>query len=388
MKKVYGITNPKKIDYLFSMLVALVAVTALWVGIWIAATKSFENANLSFDFFEKAIKFDLNDANYMIVLLQSSVLYGGFAYALAMLVLALAKKKFRAIWGAFGIALAGLTISLEIGFVNVYANQTVSQVAGVFAVVLAILCIATAVFTYSMSKFTCKLIVCDKLYDSEFQKESNGLLKDKEKEIVGLSKSEAVYDAIHDKKVQPKSKKKQIEKLEEKKQEVIKEEKEEKLAKVEEQKPEIIEQEELDEENDLAKEDTDANSPFGIKANHYTFEQKLKIAKPVARKYFKDIKAYFEEIGFKSALTKSGETFSHKNTKFAVITTAGKSGLKIYFKLSPANYEDSTLPFKDVSDKKKYEKTPLMFVVKSDLAVRRAKALMDDIKKEIDNEEK
>ena len=112
------------------------------------------------------------------------------------------------------------------------------------------------------------------------------------------------------------------------------------------------------------------------------------MAKPVARQYFKDIKKYFEELGFKSNLTKSAQTFTYKNTKYAIITTAGKSGLKVYFKLDPANYKNLTIPFTDASDKKKYEKTPFLFIVKSDLAVRRAKALMDDIKKTLENEEK
>ena len=360
MKKVYGITNPKKIDYMFSILIAFVAITALWVGIWIASTNSYESAELSFGLFEKAITFNLSETNYWLVLAQSVVLYGGFASALALLILTLVRKKFRAVLGAFAVAFAGPAIALEMGFVGIYANQAESQVVGVFAIVLAICCVATGVFAYKIAKFTCKLAIFDKLYDYEFENYFKGLLKERKREVTALSKSEKVYDAVNEQKTEENKNKKAEPKKEKPAKKVV--------------EPKVEEEQE--------------DSVFGIKSNHYTFEQKLKMAKPVARKYFKEIKDYYEELGFKSALTKSGETFSYKNTKFAVITTAGKSGLKVYLKLSPANYTDSTLPFKDVSDKKKYEKTPLLFVVKSDLAVRRAKALMDDIKKELENEQK
>ena len=159
-----------------------------------------------------------------------------------------------------------------------------------------------------------------------------------------------------------------------------------------EQQPEDDVQQEMTEEDDQQDaEDDDQDEPEQddaddakagntIKRNNYTFDQKLEMAKPIVQDYYNQIKDYFVELGFKLNDTKAGKTFTYKNTKFAMITIAGKTGLKIYYKLSPADFEGSTLPFKDVSDKKKYEKTPLLFSVKSALAVRRAMALMDEIK--------
>lgn len=364
-RRLYGVLDPKKLDYLFSILLALLAASALWVGIWIAATGSHESAKLAFELFGNALKFDLSSANYWVILLQSVIIYGGLATALVMLLLALFKKKFRATLGGFAVAFAALAIALETGFVAVYANALESEVIGVFAVVLAILVMVTFVYVYKMASYTCLLVVFNKFYNEEFELAKRAMLKDKEKKVSSISKSQIIFEPVYEEQKEAPKPEKSPEPAKDKKKKA---------------EPKVQKVEQIDEEID--------NSPFGIKANHYTFEQKLKMAKPVARKYFKEIKAYYEELGFKSALTNSGETFSFKNTKFALITTAGKSGLKIYLKLSPANYEDSTLPFKDVSDKKKYEKTPLLFVVKSDLAVRRAKALMDDIKKELENEQK
>jgi len=130
-------------------------------------------------------------------------------------------------------------------------------------------------------------------------------------------------------------------------------------------------------------EEEEKDNFFDRKSNNFSFEQKLKMANPEVRKYFVELKAYFESLGFKSALTKSGETFVYKNTKYAMITVSGKKGLKIYYKLDAKDYEDSPIPVKDMGEIKKYEKTPVLLVAKSDLAIKRAKKLMDDVKSQL-----
>lgn len=57
---------------------------------------------------------------------------------------------------------------------------------------------------------------------------------------------------------------------------------------------------------------------------------------------------------------------------------AGK-GLKIHYALDPADYEESTIPVKDYSHVKLYEEIPAQLKVRSDLSVKRAKMLIDDI---------
>jgi hypothetical protein len=67
----------------------------------------------------------------------------------------------------------------------------------------------------------------------------------------------------------------------------------------------------------------------------------------------------------------------HKE-EFVKITIAGKS-LKLYMALNPEDYKDSPIPVDDASDKKIYKQIPLVFKVKSDLSLKRAKKLVDDL---------
>ena len=60
------------------------------------------------------------------------------------------------------------------------------------------------------------------------------------------------------------------------------------------------------------------------------------------------------------------------------ITIAGK-GLKLYYALDPKDYENSTLPVQDAGHKGVYRDIPLVFKVKSDLSLRRAKQLIADV---------
>ena len=46
--------------------------------------------------------------------------------------------------------------------------------------------------------------------------------------------------------------------------------------------------------------------------------------------------------------------------------------------LNPADYKDSTYPIGDASSKANRQDTPLVFKVKSDLSIRRAKTLIAD----------
>ena len=51
-------------------------------------------------------------------------------------------------------------------------------------------------------------------------------------------------------------------------------------------------------------------------------------------------------------------------------------------------YIFSPIPLEDESNKKKYESTPVVLKVKSDLSARRAVSLIDDIMKEANIEKK
>ena len=52
--------------------------------------------------------------------------------------------------------------------------------------------------------------------------------------------------------------------------------------------------------------------------------------------------------------------------------------LRIYLQLDPKDYADSTIPVEQ-AEAKKYEDLPCLLRIKSDLAYRRAKKLVDDL---------
>lgn len=99
----------------------------------------------------------------------------------------------------------------------------------------------------------------------------------------------------------------------------------------------------------------------------------------------KDMKSNYNELkseilsyGVKSRVSNSGDTFRLHKVTFVKITIAGKS-LKLYFALDPKEYANSTYPVQDVSHKNIYKDIPMVFKVKSELSMRRAKQLIADV---------
>ena len=99
----------------------------------------------------------------------------------------------------------------------------------------------------------------------------------------------------------------------------------------------------------------------------------------------KDMKANYNELksevmsyGVKSRVSNSGDTFRLHTKTYLKITIAGKS-LKLYYALDPRDYEKTTLPVQDAGHKGIYQDIPLVFKVKSELSMRRAKQLIADV---------
>ena len=80
----------------------------------------------------------------------------------------------------------------------------------------------------------------------------------------------------------------------------------------------------------------------------------------------------------KSRISAVGDTFRLHKKMYVRITVAGKS-LKLYFALDPKDYEGSTIPVQDASNKEMYAEIPLVFKVKSGLSVRRCKDLIQAV---------
>ena len=99
------------------------------------------------------------------------------------------------------------------------------------------------------------------------------------------------------------------------------------------------------------------------------------------RHAYKEIKDYgVEEYGLVSRVSMSADSLTFKRKTFVKLQIFGKT-LKIHYRLDPKQYADSKIPVEDDSSKRVYEELPLSFKVKSDLAMKRAKKLIDDAMK-------
>lgn len=378
--KQYGVTKPKSLDFLLAIMFSIVSVSALWIGIWISATGSQMMAVEVLELMIKVLVGSFVEPNQWLIVVESLVLYGALFGFCVLSLYEILRKKYRTVAGLFAMLLFTVAFVMQVNFLIIYMF---SNVLGLFSVFLILFMVCELYIAFLTIRLLYSLVIKQSKEYGNYKSEFCASKPEQEPEPV----------------------------QEEENEEEVAEEPE--VEEILEEEPEVKEDEELDfvftnsndyksymyhdnvvkymkneeepkpEEQPEESQDDEANRFGGVKGNNYTFEQKLKMAKPVVRKYFKEITAYFVSLGFTPALTKQAETFSYKNNKCASITTAGKNGLKIYYKLDTKDYEDSTIPVKYVGDVRKYEKTPLLFVAKSDLAVKRAKKLMDDVKSKL-----
>ncbi len=107
------------------------------------------------------------------------------------------------------------------------------------------------------------------------------------------------------------------------------------------------------------------------------FEERMKDADQELKDHYNELKAEILSYGVNSRVSNSGDTFRLHRKTYVKMTIAGKS-LKLYLALDPKDYENTTLPIQDAGDKGIYVDIPLVFKVKSDLSLRRAKQLIAD----------
>ena len=116
-----------------------------------------------------------------------------------------------------------------------------------------------------------------------------------------------------------------------------------------------------------------ASEPF----ERISFAERLGKADKVLKAHYNELKSEILSYGIKSRVSNSGDTFRLHTKTYVKMVVAGKA-LKMYFALDPKAYADSTFPVGDASKKGLYKEIPLVFKVKSDLSVRRAKQLIAD----------
>ena len=154
---------------------------------------------------------------------------------------------------------------------------------------------------------------------------------------------------------------------------------------VEEKEPELIPEpiEEVEEVEETDEEDSDEEAGEGEslslkdKYPQRSFEQRLYDAGEDLRERYSEIKNEFLSFRkVKARRTQSCETFRHGYDVIGKVVVAGK-GLKVYLALDPMSVDSAIYHQRDASSKKRFVMVPLVVKVRTDLAVRKAKTLID-----------
>ena len=137
-------------------------------------------------------------------------------------------------------------------------------------------------------------------------------------------------------------------------------------------------EEETEEEGEEVVEEV---GPDGLiikgKKRRASFETRLRNSEYDIRHKYYDLRDYIKWYGMRNRISIPGDTFSYKRQRYIFVTIVGKH-LRIYLNLDPKDYADSTIPV-EPAEAKKYEDLPCLLRIKSDLAYRRAKKLVDDV---------
>lgn len=355
--------------------------------------------------------FTYTSINGILVLSASVFFYLGLILAVVVMIIAIAKKRYKAMLGSISCVLVSVLALFDLSLMSTYLSSGVAGanvVSMIFFVIFIALLIMLGIAIDLSIKFS---------YELRYNWETNFVFNE-QKDVVSPMFSRRNYQEVDKEFVnvldlddveteeleqQPQQEvveqQPQQEAMEEVKQEPQKEEvgqvKQEVVEETQEDEEEYDEElahleDEMEEDEDdnleepQDEEEKDENGFPKIVRQNLTFAQKIRRCNKQTRDNYKTIRKYFESVGFKSKITKTGNSYLYKNTKYAVISTSGKTGLKIYYKLDLQDYVDSPIPLRDVSDVKKYEKTPALLVVKSNLSVKRAKKLIDEMKSKLD----
>ena len=134
-----------------------------------------------------------------------------------------------------------------------------------------------------------------------------------------------------------------------------------------------------DEEEEESEEGSEEVEKISLKEKYpgKTFEQRLYEAGEVLREQYSEIKNEFLSFRkVKARRTKSCETFRHGYDIIGKVVVAGK-GLKVYLALDPLSVDSAIYHQRDASSKKRFAMVPLVVKVRTPLAVRKAKTLID-----------
>jgi hypothetical protein len=142
---------------------------------------------------------------------------------------------------------------------------------------------------------------------------------------------------------------------------------------------ELNDEEDSEGEEEESEEGSEEVEKISLKEKYpgKTFEQRLYDAGEVLREQYSEIKNEFLSFRkVKARRTKSCETFRHGYDIIGKVVVAGK-GLKVYLALDPLSVDSAIYHQRDASSKKRFAMVPLVVKVRTPLAVRKAKTLID-----------
>lgn len=113
---------------------------------------------------------------------------------------------------------------------------------------------------------------------------------------------------------------------------------------------------------------------------HISFAQKLDDADPDLQKKYEELRDALIGKDLNVRTSFPGESFSLHRKRYAFLTINGKH-IKMNLALNPEDYRDSKIPVSR-NNAKKFEDIPLTFKVQSDLSLKRALLLINDLKVE------
>ncbi len=269
--------------------------------------------------------------NYDISLKGFSSLLSVFAYAsilfaLIAIIIALAKKKYRAIFSSIGLIVGGLSLVYGGAMILTHISR-VTQNKLYYALLLTAGIVVTLLYATS---------------------------------LVGILDGFRGHSLIEEPVL--------IQKEEKKEETPAKEEvKTEKVVKT------VVVSAPIVEEKPIAFTDR--------KIERVPFEYKLKHADKDLKAKYKELSEHALSYGIKNRISVDGDSYRLHKVMYMMITIAGKK-LKVYYKLNPNDFKDSPIPVKDSSKIKKYADVPSELDVRSDLSLKRAKALLDQVMSE------
>lgn len=109
------------------------------------------------------------------------------------------------------------------------------------------------------------------------------------------------------------------------------------------------------------------------------FPDRMQMVDEPVKADYNVLKNYLLSYGLNSRVSNVGDSFRSGRVLYARLTNSGNSGLKLYLPINLDDYKDSKIPLKSAKGVKQYEDVPVFIYVRSDLSMKRALQLIDDV---------